>query len=67
VQTLTRTKYDLHLNCRQKAAWLEVRKNFFSSRETENCNKIPSHVKNVKTGSGFKRSYNNLRKLVAPP
>ncbi len=44
---LTGTKYDLILICRLKAAWLEVRKNFFSSRVTENRNKIPSHVKNV--------------------
>ncbi len=36
------------LNFRPKAARLEVRKNFFSSRVTENWSKIPSHVKNVK-------------------
>ncbi len=42
------------LNVRPNAARLEVRKNFFSSRVTENWNKIPSHVKNVKTSSGFK-------------
>ncbi len=55
------------LNVRPKAARLEVRKNFFSSRVTENWNKIPSHVNNVKTVSGFKRSYKNHRGLVVPP
>jgi hypothetical protein len=35
------------LNVRPKGARLEVRKNFFSSRVTENWNKIPTHVKNV--------------------
>jgi hypothetical protein len=59
VHHLTGTKYDLLLDYRPKAAWLEVRKNFFSSRVTENWNKIPSHVKNVTTASGFKRSYKN--------
>jgi hypothetical protein len=44
------------LNVRRKVARLEIRKNFFSSRVTESWNKIPSHVKNVKTVSGFKRS-----------
>jgi hypothetical protein len=37
------------LNVRPNAARLEVRRNFFSSRVTEKWNKIPSHVKNVKT------------------
>jgi hypothetical protein len=55
------------LNVRPKAARLEIRKNFFSSRVTESWNKIPSHVKNVKTVSGFKRSYKKHRELVAPP
>jgi hypothetical protein len=49
------------------AARLEVRKNLFSSRVTENWNKIPSHVKKVKTVIGFKRSYKKHRELVAPP
>jgi hypothetical protein len=49
------------LNVRLKAARLEVRKNFFSSRVTENWNYNLSHVKNVKTVSGFKRSYKNHR------
>jgi hypothetical protein len=44
----------------QRRPGLEVRKNFFSSRVTENWNKIPSHMKNVKK-SGFKRSYKNQR------
>jgi hypothetical protein len=50
------------LNVRPKAARLEIRKNFFSSRVTENWNKIPSHVKNVKTVSGFKRSYKKTQR-----
>jgi hypothetical protein len=54
-----------YINVRPNPAMLEVRKNFFSSRVTEN--KIPSHVKNVKTVSGFKRSYKNHRELVALP
>ncbi len=45
---------------------LEVRKNFFSSRVIENWDKIPSHVKNVKTVNGFKRSYKKHRELAAP-
>jgi len=39
---------DDSLNVRPNAATLEVRKNFFSSRVTENWNKIPSHVTNLK-------------------
>jgi hypothetical protein len=58
---------DEPLNVRRKAARLEVRKNFFSSRVTKNWNKIPSHVKNVKQRVGFKRSYKNHRELVALP
>jgi hypothetical protein len=34
---------------------------------TENWSEIPSHVKNVKTESGFKRSYKKHKELVAPP
>ncbi len=50
------------LNVRPKAARLEVRKNFFSSRVTENWNEIPSHVKNVRTVSGwdFRSSFQSL-------
>ncbi len=55
------------LNVRPKAACLEVRKNLFSSRVTENWNKISSHVKNVKTMRGCKKSFKNHRELVAPP
>jgi hypothetical protein len=55
------------LNVRPKAARLEVRKNFFSSRVTENWNKIPTHMKNEKTVNSFKRSYKNHRELVALP
>ena len=55
------------LNVRPKAARLEIRKKIFSSRVTESWNKIPSYVKNVKTVSGFKRSYKKHRELVAPP
>jgi hypothetical protein len=44
------------LNVRRNAARLEIRKNFFSGRVTERWNKIPSHVKNVKTVSGFQFS-----------
>jgi len=56
------------LNVRPKAARLEIRKIFFSSRVTDSWNKIPmSHVKNVRTVSGFKRSYKKHRELVAPP
>ncbi len=36
-----------------------LKKNFFSSRVTENWN---SHVKNVKTVSGFKRSYKKTQR-----
>jgi hypothetical protein len=55
------------LNVRPKEARLKIRKNFFSSRVTENWNKIPSHVKNVKTVSGFLEKLQNHRELVAPP
>jgi hypothetical protein len=55
------------LNVRPKATRLEIRKKIFSSRVTESWNKIPSYVKNVKTVSGFKRSYKKHRELVAPP
>jgi hypothetical protein len=48
------------LNVRPKAARLEVRKNFFSSRVTENWNKIPSHVKNVKTVSATSREVTKI-------
>jgi hypothetical protein len=63
-----KVQYDIILYFRPKAAWLKVRKNFFSSRVTENKNTIPSHVKNVKTASGFKRCYKNHKEQgVAPP
>ncbi len=61
------TATDDPLNIRPTAARLEIWKNFFSSRVTESWNKIPSHVKNVKTVSGFKRSYKKHGVLVAPP
>jgi hypothetical protein len=44
----------------QRRQGLEVRKNFFSGRVTENWNKTPSHVKNVKTVSGFKREVTKI-------
>jgi hypothetical protein len=45
----------------------EVRKKFLlQQRVTENWNKIPSHVKNVKTVSGFKRSYKKTQRAGWP-
>ncbi len=52
------------IKCRAKYAGGQ--KKLFS-RVTENWNKIPNRVKNVKTVSGFKRSYKKHRELVAPP
>ncbi len=58
---------DCPLNLRQRAARLEVRRNFFSYRVVENWNKIPCAVKNVKTVSSFKRNYKKHRVELVPP
>jgi hypothetical protein len=49
-------------NLRQKAARLEVRKNFFSNRVIDSWNQLPSQVKNMKTVSSFKHGLQNLQK-----
>ena len=48
---------DCPLNLQQRAAWLDVRHNFFSSRNVEDWNKMPSGVESLKTVSSFKRKY----------
>jgi hypothetical protein len=57
---------DSPLNLRQKAARLEIRRNFFSNRVIDNWNMIPnpSAVKNAKTGTSFKLSFKNHRKSL---
>jgi hypothetical protein len=42
------------------------RKILLKQRATENWNNIPSHVKNVKTVSGFKRSYKKTQRAGWP-
>ncbi len=55
-------KADCPLNLRQKAAWLEIRRDFFSNRVIDNWNMIPSSVKNARSVTSFKLSYKNHRK-----
>jgi hypothetical protein len=50
---------DCPLNLRQKAARLEIRRNFFSNRVIDNWNMIPSAVKNARTVASFKLSFKN--------
>ncbi len=45
---------DFPLNLRQKAARLEIRRNFFSNRVIDNWNMIPSAVKNARSVVSFK-------------
>jgi hypothetical protein len=50
------------LNLRQKAARLEIRRNFFSNRVIEDWNMIPSAVKNARTVTSFKLGFKKHRK-----
>jgi hypothetical protein len=47
---------DCPLNLQQKAARLDVHRNFFSSHKEEDWNKMPSGVESLKTVSSFKGS-----------
>jgi hypothetical protein len=55
------------LNLKPKPSRLEVRRNFFSNRVTDNCYKNPNAVKNVESMSAFKRCYKNNRAAMVTP
>ena len=50
------------LNIKQRAARLEIRRNFFSQRVVDDWNKIPSSVKGSVSVNGFKNGYKSLRR-----
>ena len=45
------------LNVRVQHGRLEVRKNFFTVRVTDQWNKVPSQVKQMRTANSFKKAY----------
>ena len=52
------------LNVRVAAGRLELRRNFFSVRVTEDWNKVPHDIKKIYSAQAFKRAYSRLRKNV---
>jgi hypothetical protein len=52
---------DCPLKLRQKAARLEIRRNFFSNRVIDNWNMIASALKNARTVTSLKLSFKNHR------
>ncbi len=53
---------DFPLNLREKAARLEIRRNFFSNRVIDNWNMIPSVVKNARTVASFQAQLQKPKK-----
>ena len=49
------------LNIHVKHGRLEVRKNFFTVRVTEQWNQVPTHIKNKRTVDAFKNAYAHHR------
>jgi hypothetical protein len=55
------------LSIRPRAARLEVRRNFFSTRVVDSWNQIPCNVKNARNVGMFKRLYRTHREAQASP
>ena len=51
----------VHLNVIVRHGRLDIRPNFFSFRVTEDWNRVPSAIKNLKTVGGFKNTYAKYR------
>ena len=49
------------LNIRVKHGRLEVRRNFFTARVTEQCNQVPTDIKNMRTSDAFRNAYAHHR------
>ena len=56
---------DHRLNVRVRHGRLDVRRNFFSVRVTGHWNRIPGHIKDLKTVAGFKNAYAKHRLNIA--
>ena len=65
-QRATRSAAD-PLNVRVTHGRLDIRRNFFSVRVTEQWNQVPTDIKNKKTVEGFKKAYFRRRYHLTQP